>query len=172
MAAPAAARQLWLPLRKLRGAHQARPARHTGPELQGAGRGRCTALLTPSAASHKRTTDPCCWQALVTSHFKGQCCFCKELGSEGGTSRVGRIEAIEPVTGVLIPFFVFLQKNEWHVSMWSPVDIGAVRMHFTLLAHSCLLACLLTFTLSCRHRDVQKRAPAAAEPVVCVRACA
>ena len=75
-------------------------------------------------------------QGLITSHFMGQCHWSKELvpqGTRSSTSRVGRINAVDPVNGVTMPFFVFVQDNQWRCSMWSPVDTGWCFMHLSIV---------------------------------------
>jgi len=62
-------------------------------------------------------------QGLIVSHFMGQCSWCRELspaGTGSDASKVGRIEAVEPVSGATVPFFVFVQDKRWTISMQSP----------------------------------------------------
>ena len=66
-------------------------------------------------------------QALITSHFGGNCSFCDELllTSRGiGRSRVGLIQVVEPDTNYTMSFFVFQQDGQWCFTSTPPKERG------------------------------------------------
>ena len=80
-------------------------------------------------------------QALITSHFQGECKWCDTLLPEGDksqNSRVGRIIALDG-SGFALPYYVYVQRGAWRCSMTCPTYAG----------RRLLLLCLAVLALGC-----------------------
>jgi len=103
-------------------------------------------------------------QGLISAHFMGKCSWCAELAPKGlgsGTSRVGRIEAVEPATGVVMPFFVFVENEDWRCSMWSPVSTGKS------VGAQCSRRWQYVIPLTCLQEEVHKPIPSGCSRTLC-----
>lgn len=86
---------------------------------------------------------------LITAHFKGGCSWCTELAPAGitaDTSRVGRLEAVDPDTGTVIPFFVFVQNREWRCTLGGHPRLSSAA---SVTGIHCACACVYVCVCVC-----------------------